>query len=197
MAPQPYSATGRMTFQIPVSSILHEIHIACNTVADSGAPGGYAIVGTDLGATHIDADVAAGIFWAKAKGLYSNAVTAIAWNLDRFVSGVFVPVVGGADTADGVGTANQLTNVLVVTFKDDHNIRVNVQFPEGSIVSPYRNTLPAGDSNLAAFAADVLDVGEIGAIGGWMRSRAGYPIANGRFGTCSQSRRLRKMRGYL
>lgn len=193
----PYTATGRLTISVPVSSILHDIHMAVNTEADSGITGGYAIKQNDVGGTHLDPQDAADDFWALAKALYGSAVTAVAWALDIFTGGVFVPVAAGAATATGTGSTNQLVNVLTMTFKDTNNTRLNIQIPEGSIVSPYRNTQVTGNAAIVAFCDSVKDLVTPGTIGRFLVSRSGDPVAIGRFATCSQSKRLRKIRGYL
>ena len=199
MAPNPYIASGRMVFSAVVPAVTHEMHYACAIVADALIPSGYALLGNDVGVTHIDPQDAADQWWGIVKAFYSNAVTGATWQLESRTGDVFVPVAAGA-CAGGAGTGGTatLTSVVTTTFSDDQNFGVKFTFPETSFPLPYHTSLVADLTALGDFASSVLGRDATTPdVGAWARSRSSNTIELARFGNNTLSRRLRRLRGYL
>lgn len=196
MAPQPYTATGRMNLEYVVLGLLHKMRFPCELHDPTVFP---QVLSTTNGAFPVVlASVAAQAAWDHVRPQLATGSAAASYLLEQNFSGTFVPLEGGVLTGVGTGggTAFECGEVTF-TFKDLANRKLKLIVLEGEAEPPTHNIVGAGSAGQIAFWSWMLTPGTGSAGKDWVASRTGLKIERGTFVTNALNKRVRRSRGLV
>lgn len=193
MAVTPYEPNGRLDLLITIASKIRTVAIP----VEIGFVAGDYVVSTNYGlpAVVLAATVAQS-FWSIFKGEYPAAVPAATYILYERLDNIFVPRDGGVLAGAGTsGGASSLGTQTTFTFKDDEQHLARLQLPETAQTSPQHLTIASIGGNAATIVAEYTDQSTVGALGQYVRSRAGLQPTRALFVSVSENFRFKRDRG--
>lgn len=193
MAPQPYTASGRLTLEIAISGLVHKMRLPCDLHAPGSSPQTLTVfVG---GGGFVLASTAAQQLWTLLQPFYNTAIAPPTYVVEQNSGGVFVPLESAALSGNGTNSgANQLCSFFTMTFKSAANHKLKFVMPEHIVGALETLTYPTGNSSLDALLLDFTVTTGASDIGNWVRTRGDERITRIIKATNSYNKRIRRSR---
>lgn len=176
MAPTPYSAGYQLDIHVNVAGLPHVIQLPCDATVASGI---YSLV--LIGGGGRLASDCANDFAALLKVFYRSGTIINQYVLQRFDSGIFIPVESAAMSVAGTDGANpELYGfATTLTYRDLPYKFMRIVIPESTLTGPVKRGYPV--SGLTGYNALIESTlpGSVAAhpLHEWLRSRGDNGIA--------------------
>ncbi len=194
MAPQPYTASGRLNIIIVTNSLTHKVRFPVQ-IDPASVPDGNTILSRVAPGTPIATLSAAQEGWNTIRQVFGTDVAAPSYLIERNVSGVFIPLIGGPLTGAGTaGGTTQTCSEIIFSFASTSNHRWKLFLAEVGVLPPFH--LPGGTavSPYADIIDDVVNPANTSDIGSWVVSRGTEVIGRATGVTSSLNKRIRRSR---